>query len=192
MSANHVERTLAAFFASAACLSGCGIRHVSAPTYGRDKCPPLPVSAPPLGVTKLAVADTIDNLAPPGSPLNLKPEWRSDNPRNPGVCVDAVTGDIHLYGSKTRSVTFLLGFNPALSLSAIWPVNPADAVLTSEGSNGPWTRSQFKSTFIGGHRLQFTVAYEHGRKPYYYRLQYADPDDPEDIPRPIQAMIFNH
>ncbi len=177
--------------ASLACLSGCAKKAGTA-ARAADRCPALPASAPPLGSAKLVVYDVIDNLAPPGSPLRLRPEWRSDNPKNPAVCIDPATGDIHLYGSRTRRVTFVFGFDPRLSLSAIWPVNPQDAVLTAESPRGPWMRPDFSPAFVPGHKLVFTVAYEHGRRPYLYRLQYTDPNDPEDTPHPIRALIVNH
>jgi len=180
----------AMLLASLACLSGC--ERAGGAIRAADRCPALPVSAPPFGAARLAVVDTIHNQSPPGSPLNLKPEWRSDNPRNPAVCVDAATGDIHLYGSRIRQVTFVFSFDPALSLSAIWPVNPRDAVLTAASPGGPWAHSAFSPSFLAGHKLEFTVAYEHGRTPYLYRLEYTDPNDPEDVPRPITAQIINH
>ena len=176
--------------ASLACLGGCA--KVARAVSAADRCPSLPTSTPPLGSAKLVVYDVIGNRAPPGSPLVLRPQWRSDNPKNPAVCIDAATGDIHLYGSKTRRVTFVLSFDPSLSLSAIWPVNPEDGVLTAASPGAPWSRSTFSPAFVPGHQLVFTVPYEQGRKPYPYRLQYTDPNDPEDIPRPIRALIVNH
>ncbi len=56
-------------------------------------------------------------------------------------------------------------------------------MLTAERPEGPWARSTFDPAFVPGHKLVFTVAYERGRKPYLYRLQYTDPNDPEDTPR---------
>ncbi len=176
--------------ASLACLSGCekGAGPYARPTIAHS----FRSARRRLGRPSWLVADTIHNLSPPGSPLNLKPEWRSDNPKNPAVCIDPTTGDIHLYGSKTKRVTFVFSFDPTLSLSAIWPVNPQDAVVTAASPGGPWVRSAFSPSFLAGHKLEFTVAYEHGRKPYLYRLQYTDPNDPEDTPRPIPAQIINH
>ncbi|HEY2481207.1 MAG TPA: hypothetical protein VGI30_03270, partial [Caulobacteraceae bacterium] len=122
----------------------------------------LPASNPPLGSAQLVVYDVIGNRAPPGSPLRLRPQWRSDNPKDPAVCIDAATGDIHLYGSRTRRVTLVFSFDPTLSLSAIWPVNPQDAVLTATSPGAAWTRSNFSPAFVPGHQLVFTVPYEHG------------------------------
>jgi hypothetical protein len=174
--------------ASLACLGGCGRPGGRA----ADRCPALPASQPPLGSAKLVVYDVIGNLAPPGSPLALRPQWRSDNPKDPGVCIDAATGDIHLYGSKTRRVTFVFSFDKTLSLSAIWPVDPKYAVLSAARPGATWTRSTFSPAFVPGHQLVFTVPYEPGREPYPYRLQYTDPNDPEDTPHGFQALIINH
>lgn len=176
--------------ASLACLGGCG--KAGGAISAADRCPALPASTPPLGSAKLVVYDVIGNRAPPGSPLILRPQWRSDNPKDPAVCIDAATGDIHLYGSRTRRVTLVFSFDPTLSLSAIWPVNPQDAVLTADGPGRPWVRSTFSPAFVPGHKLVFTVPYEHGRKPYPYGLQYTEPNDPEDTPHPIRALIVNH
>ncbi len=107
---------LAMLMASLACLSGC--ERAGGATRAADRCPALPSSAPPLGTAKLVVYDVIANLAPPGSPLSLRPQWRSDNPKDPAVCIDAATGDIHLYGSRARRVTFVFSFDPTLSLEA--------------------------------------------------------------------------
>ena len=176
--------------ASLACLSGC--EKARGVVRAADRCPALPASAPPLGSAKLVVYDVITNLSPPGSPLSLRPQWRSDNPKDPAVCIDPATGDIHLYGSRAKRVTFVFSFDPKLSLSSIWPANPQDAVLTATGPGGPWTRSNFDPAFVPGHKLAFTVAYEPGRTPYPYRLQYTDPNDPYDTPHPIPALIINH
>lgn len=177
--------------ASLAILDGCAKAGGNV-VQSADRCPSLPASAPPLGAAKLVVYDVIDNLAPPGSPMSLRPEWRSDNPKDPAVCIDATTGDIHLYGSRARRATFVFSFDSKLALSAIWPVNPLDAVLIADNPKGPWTRSNFDPAFVPGHKLAFTVTYEHGRKPYLYRLQYTDPNDPYDTPHPIPALIINH
>lgn len=184
--------SFAASVALALWVGGCGVQHGNRSAPTEDRCPPLPVSDPPYGSADLLVLDRIDNLAPPGSPLKLRPESRSDNRRNPGVCVDAATGDIHLYGSKVRRVTFLLNFNPMLAVDAIWPTRPTDAIQLSESPNGPWRPFEPSPGFYDPRTLQLALTYEHGRRPYYYRLQYVDPNDPDAVPHPIEAVIYNH
>lgn len=172
--------------------SGCADRHHVRGPSSVDKCPALPISDPPFGAQKLLVLDFINNLAPAGSPLDLRPAARTDNPRDPGVCVDGATGDIHVYGSRARQVTVLLRFNPALSFAAVWPVYPKDALQVSFNADGPWTAPKNTPAYFNPRTLQFVIDYAHGERPYYYRLQYVDPNDPEARPHPIVGMISNH
>jgi hypothetical protein len=171
---------------------GCADRHRARGPSSADKCPALPISDPPFGDEKLLVLDFINNLAPAGSPLDLRPAARTDNPRNPGVCVDGLTGDIHVYGSKAKRVTVMLRFNPALSFNAIWPISPADALQVSFNPAGPWAPPKTPPSYFNPRTLQFVIDYAHGERPYYYRLQYVDPNDPDAKPHPIIGMISNH
>lgn len=172
--------------------SGCADRNRAHQINSADKCPALPISAPPFGDEKVLQLDIIDNLAPAGSPLNLKPEARTDNPRNPGVCVDGATGDIHLYGSKVKQVTVLMSFNPALSFNAVWPMYPKDALQVSFNPGGPWTAPKTPPIYFNPRTLQFVIDYNHGERPYYYRMQYVDPNDPDARTHAIVGMVDNH
>lgn len=129
---------------------------------GSGTCPTTSGNGPP--VPSVAYSDQFVNVAPAGSALVVKPTTKLPA-TYPGLCVDQVTGDIHLYHKQATQIALSLTLDPSLNLrwptdtTAAFDVSPQALYQPTEVSADQKTMTVFLLAKDGGQKYPYVATY---------------------------------